>query len=213
MIKVIHVLLNEISYVLGVTAYVFVFARISTEYFASYNIVTSIEKMLIVWFFGISSACSVIIGTQIGKKDFKNAYRFGKIYIIFSCFSGIFLGVVLYYNIDFIISFYKVSDKVILGASKILVIVSVILFIRFFNLLVYVGIFRGGADTKFSLITNGLASWLVAVPASFIGAFIFKCSIEWIYALIILEEIFNFIFGVYRFFSKKWMNNIVENIK
>jgi len=208
--KVSHILLNEVSWIMGVTAYTFVYARISTDYLASINIVNSIVEMFAAWFFGLSSASSVIIGNQVGKNNFKTAYKYATAYIIFSCITGTILGLLLYFNIDFVLSFYKVSETVLAGSRKILIITSIVLFMKFFNMLAYAGVFRGGADTKFSLITNGIASWGIGVPAGFIGGFILKVPIEWIYALMALEEVFNFVVGGFRFLSKKWINNVVE---
>lgn len=206
--KIIPVLCTEVIWVLGISMYTMIFAKISTDYIASYNIVTSIQRLMSMWTFGIANACAILVGNQIGTNDSEGAFKIAKNCIIISLVIAGFFSVLLYYNIDFALSFFNISSDIYHNCKKMLIICSILMFTKFFNFVAYIGIIRGSGDTKFTFIINTIAIWGVAIPASTIGGFFFKLSVEWIYILVLLEEIFNFIFGIYRFLSKKWLQKI-----
>ena len=66
---VLPVVINEILWSMGITAYSVVYARISTDSIAAMNIVASIDQMALVLFNGIGHACAVLVGNRIGAGD------------------------------------------------------------------------------------------------------------------------------------------------
>ena len=54
---------------------------------------------------------------------------------------------------------------------------------------IFIGILRSGGDTRFCLITETMAVWLVGVPAAFIGANVFHLPVYYVYLLAFLEEV------------------------
>ena len=72
---------------------------------------------------------------------------------------------------------------------------------------------RSGGDTVFSLILDGFVIWLVGVPLAALGAFVFNLPIQWVYLLVLSEELTKFIFGLWRYFSKKWINNLTSVVE
>ena len=50
--------------------------------------------------------------------------------------------------------------------------------------------------------------WLVGVPLAYLGAFVFKLPVYWVYLMIVAEEFIKFVIAMQRFFSKKWINDV-----
>lgn len=76
-----------------------------------------------------------------------------------------------------------------------------------------VGIFRGGGDTKFSMLLDAGAVWFVGVPLAFLGALVFKFPIYYVTMLVYMEDVVKFTIGLPRVVSKKWVNNVVDDIQ
>lgn len=77
-------------------------------------------------------------------------------------------------------------------------------FIRVFDIILIVGILRGGGDAKRALLIEGFTTWFIGVPLTILGAFIFKLPIYMVYALALLEEIAKGILGIIRLKSGRW---------
>ena len=43
-------------------------------------------------------------------------------------------------------------------------------------MILFIGIFRSGGDTRFALLLDGVIIWVVGVPLAFAGAFLFHLA-------------------------------------
>ena len=107
---------------------------------------------------------------------------------------------------------FNVSSLVRNYAQIILLIVSGIFFVRVFDIILIVGILRGGGDARQALLIEGFTMWFIGVPLTIIGAFVFKLPIYMVYALAICEEIVKGILGIIRLKSGRWINNVTHNM-
>ena len=74
------------------------------------------------------------------------------------------------------------------------------------------GVLRAGGDTRFCLIIDGFIIWLVGVPATLIGAFVFHLPVYWVYLLAMTDEITKCIVGMPRLVSRKWIHNLAQTV-
>jgi Na+-driven multidrug efflux pump len=94
----------------------------------------------------------------------------------------------------------------------VLTILGLLLWLRVSNVILFIGIFRSGGDTRFALILDGVIIWVVGVPLAFAGAFLFHLPVYWVYLLVMSEEITKWLLGIYRFFSRKWIHNLAQTV-
>lgn len=209
---IMSVVLNEACWGFGFVAYSVVYGRIGTQAIAAVQICNTIQNIFLVVIFGMASASAVMIGNCIGageeEKARDNAYRFTALGVVV----GLFIAAMLALAAPLIVSFFNVSGAVARAAVIMLYITAGSLIVRVFNILMIVGILRGGGDTKFSLLTEAFTMWFIGVTAAVIGAFVLRLPVYWVYALVILEEIAKFAIVLYRLVSNKWIKNIVHNI-
>jgi len=123
------------------------------------------------------------------------------------------IGVLLFFFAGNIFQLYKVSPEVVANAKAILTVMSLAMWIRASNHVIIIGILRSGGDTKFSLILDGMVIWLVGVPATAIGAFVLHLPIHLVYALTLSEEIVKASVGLWRYFSKRWINDLTNRVE
>ncbi|MCX7749510.1 MAG: MATE family efflux transporter [Clostridia bacterium] len=209
---IMPVVLNESLWATGVVLYSVVFARMGTEVVAAVNIAMSVERLASVFFFGVGHACSVMLGNQLGAGNENKSFEYAKRFNIIGPVLGIITGVLLLLFSGHILGVFEVPIDVKVMAGDVLMIISFAMAVKAFNMVMIIGILRSGGDTKFSLIMDLVGTWFIGVPLAFIGGLIWRLPLEWVYCLIIAEEIFKFILGIRRFVTKKWVNNLVKHL-
>lgn len=204
------VILNEIIWVLGITIYNMVYARIGTQSIAAYNISSSLDGLAFTLFIGLSHACAIIVGNQIGANNIQQAVQDAKhsiqLAITLACIVG-FLEVILGRLALYV---YQISPTAHEIAIKLLIISGFTLLLRASNMTIYIGIIRSGGDTKFGLLTELGTIWLIGVPLALLGAFVFHLGAPIVAILVAVEEAVKLLIGRHRFRSRKWINNLVS---
>ncbi|MGM0507677.1 MAG: MATE family efflux transporter [Fusobacteriota bacterium] len=206
------IMVHELFWALGITTYNIVYARIGTASLAAINIEGSIERIAFVLFIGIGNAAGIMIGNEIGKGNKERAFDYAKKSIIIGPFLSIFISTMLIFSSGYILKIYDVSEQVYNYSRILLIIFSIYMPFKVFNMTNIVGILRSGGDTKYGLFLELGGIWLIGVPLALITGLVLDLSIYYVYIFANLEEIFKMIFGLKRLISKKWLNNLVENV-
>jgi putative MATE family efflux protein len=204
------VILNEIFWSLGITAVNVVFARISTEALASFSISDTIIKLFVVFFFGTSSACAVMVGNRIGAGEENKARYYAHSYALLGPVLGLLVGIILLPLTGPLPQLFKISSDARQGVTTILRVFAFLLPFKIFNWHMIVGILRSGGDTRFSLYVEAGGIWFIAVPAAAFTGLVLHWPLSMIYLALSMEEIFKFIFGLNRLISGKWLKNVIE---
>ncbi|MBI5935653.1 MAG: MATE family efflux transporter [Chloroflexi bacterium] len=206
------VILNELFWSLGITAYAAIYGRMGTDALAAVNIISSVEQVAFVIFIGISNATSVLVGNRIGAGDEEEAYVYAGRSLGIGVVGGLLMGLLLQVFKWPILSLYNVSPEVIQNASLVMNVASLFLWVRVNNMTIVVGILRAGGDTKFSLFVDGIIIWIVGVPLSALGAFAFHLPVYWVAVCVLSEEVTKWFFGMSRYRSRKWINNLAHTM-
>ena len=80
--------------------------------------------------------------------------------------------------------------------------------LKTFNLIMIVGILRSGGDTLFCMIMELSCLWGVGLTLGFLGAFVFKLDVLYVFLLFETEQVMKVIIGLFRYRQKKWVRNI-----
>ena len=209
---VFPVIMNEVLWSLGITAYTIVYARIGTPSIAAMNIVANVDNLALVPFFGLSSAIAIISGHKIGSGNKAEAYQdAGRTMGITAVFAILVSGVILLIKGP-IISLYKITPDVSLYADRALIIMAIWLIVRSQNMVLIVGTLRSGGDTRYSLFLDGMIIWILGVPMAILGGFILHLPVYWVYLMVMSEELTKFILGLQRYFSHKWIHDLAQTV-
>jgi putative MATE family efflux protein len=206
--RVLPVALNEVLWSLGITTYNIIYARIGTEAIAAMNIAATIDGMAIVFFIGIGNACAILVGNVIGAGEEEKAYRYALRSLGLGVVGGVFIGLLLILMSGGLLELYKVSPIVIDYTRRVLTIIGLGLWLRVANLIMFVGIFRSGGDTRFAFFLDAGTIWIVGVPLAYLGAFIFQLPVYLVYLMVLTDELTKMVIGLFRLFSKKWIHNL-----
>jgi putative MATE family efflux protein len=209
---VFPVILNEILWSLAITMYSIVYARIGTSSIAAMNIVGTVDNLASVPFMGLSSALAIICGHKIGSGEKTEAHRdVGRTLGLTLLFAALVSGIVFALK-GSVISLYKITPDVALYTDRALIILAVWIFIRSINMILVIGMLRGGGDTRYSLFLDGIIIWILGVPMAVLGGLILHLPVYWVYLMVMTEELTKCILGLRRYFSRKWIHDLTETV-
>lgn len=209
---VMPVVANEFLWSMGITTYSAIYAHIGTNAIAAINIVATVDQLAFVVFFGIGSATAILVGNLIGQGETEKAYRYAGRSLGLQIVGAVLMGLLVYFFAWNFLQFFKVAPEVIADARKILAVLAIGMSVRSANHVIIIGILRSGGDTRFSLVLDGFIIWLVGVPVTAAGAFLFHLPVHLVYALTLSEEITKFSLGLGRYFSRKWINDLTQKV-
>ncbi|MGF7059320.1 MATE family efflux transporter [Brassicibacter mesophilus] len=209
---IIPVVLNEMCWGLGAVVYSIAYGRIGTQAMAAVQICNTVQNLYMVLVFGMASAAAVMIGNQVGAGDEDTGKRYANKFSVLGCVVGVFLAGLIALSAKPVLTLFNVSETVLHDSLMILYITALIMIVRVFNIILIVGILRGGGDARYSLKLEAFTMWGIGVPLSFIGAFWIKLPIYGVVALVTAEEIVKCIFGIVRLKSNAWMRRVIHNM-
>lgn len=207
------VLINELFWSLGTVVYMWSIGQINSDAVASYQIAGSIFRFYEVIFIGFASAAGVLIGNSIGAGDESYAKLAARHITKLSFIFSVFMSILLYIVSPFVLKNYNVPVEVLHSAQLIFNVYCIYGIARMFNLMMIVGVLRGGGDTKYAMVLEMSTVWLVGVPLAVLGAVVLKYSVVIVVAMLLIEEVVKTIIGLVRLRSDKWLHNIIGHIE
>ncbi len=206
------VIINEAMWSLGMVMYSIAYATLGKEATAAVQISVTIQNIFMVFAFGLAGACATMIGNKIGEGNEEEGIRYAKKFAIIGVVLGIALAVLLFFSAPFILKLFSADKALFETSKKILRTLSFFIPFKLFTALVIVGIFRGGGDTKYSMLLEIGCVWFVGVPLAFISALVFKFPVYYVVAFAYSEEIVKSFLCIPRIVSKKWIRNVVDDV-
>lgn len=206
------VVVNESMWAIGNVMYTIAIAKISADAVASYQVGVSVYRFYEVVFIGLASACQVMIGNAIGAGEEPYAKKIAKQFVVINQIAALLIVGLLIVTAKWSVHWFGLPQVVTLSAIKLVKVYGIFSFFKCFNLLMIVGVLRGGGDTQFAMKTELSAVWLIGVPAAFIGATVFHWPVEWTVALMMLEEVVKSIFCFIRYLGNKWCHNVINDL-
>ncbi len=199
------VLANESLWSLAVTAYQAIYGRVGTLQAAAAQIVVSMEQLVLMAFFGISSGAAILIGNSIGAGKIDQAQAHGIQVIRFAVVGAMLGSLVLAIVGLWVLPAFGQPETVLGFAKQILLVLSIFLCMKIGNALMIAGVFRAGGDTKFCLFLEGGLLWGFGIPLTALVGLVLKLDVWAICLSISLEELLKFGFAWKRLVSGKWI--------
>lgn len=214
------VVINETLWGLGTALYPTIMGHMenSKEILAAFTIAGNIEKICTVAVFAIAATAAIIIGREIGKGNKEKVYSMGSALCTVAFLLGLATGTIMIGMVYFVIQPYVypifgLSEMACAIATMMQVVTFSFLAPRAFNSTNIVGVLRGGGDVRAATLIDVLPLWVVALPMAAICGLVLKVDIFWVYLALSVENIVKFFLGVWRFRSKKWINDVTRRIE
>ena len=207
---ILPVMLNEILWSTGISAYNLIYGRIGTEAVAAVSIAASIENLAFVPFVALANVAAIMIGHLIGAGEERQALAYGKRFLQLNIVVGVLMGCTILISADAILQFYNIDPTTLQFARNVLTVMAFALWIKVSNMMLIVGLLRAGGDARVSAVIDVSPLWMVGLPLAAAGAFIFGLPVYWVYLLTITDEACKLILALWRVVSKRWINNLTQ---
>lgn len=202
------ILANEFLWSVGENVYAAIYGNLGTDQCAAMTLTYSIQGLLIGALSGLAQAAGIIIGKELGKKEYDSAYHKSQKLIWYGFMGSVLLAVFLIFMKGFYVDIFNVEAAVKETARQILIIFAVISPIKVLNMILAGGILRSGGDTKIVMYIDIIGTWGIGVPLGLLAAFVLKLPIPYVYFMLSLEELVRLIIALAIFMRKKWMKSI-----
>lgn len=202
-------LINFTLWSMGSLSYHLIAGRLGTTPLAVMSLLSPIESMYHSFFFGVTNACSIMIGQRLGRGQFAEARALAKSFMLFAPLSSFGLGLVLLAISPFVLPLLGNLDAETLHQTQLAFVVMCLGFwVKVFNMVSIQGILRSGGDTKFCLYLDMSALWLIGLPLTLAAAFWWQLPFIWVYAMILAEEGAKALGNIWRVRQQKWVRNL-----
>ena len=149
------------------------------------------------------------MGQKLGEGKPDLAYVMSKKIIVAGLIIGLLLGGGVILAGDSILGLFDFTPEGAAYAKKILIVYGAALWLALYNAMHITGTLRGGGDTRFAMFTETGTVWLIGVPLAFITSLYLHWPIYIAVLAVKSEEVVKAIILTKRYFSKKWLKNVI----
>ncbi len=195
-----------------------ILGNISDDAMAANAAASTFYQYLKVVITALSNVSASLIGNAIGgvsaraasgkPKNFSPVREQARTLAVIDILAGVVLGVILFVLRKPILSMYQLSDTALKLSDHILLILSVVMVGMSYQMPVSNGILQAGGDIRFIMTLNLISVWLIVMPLSFLGAFVWKWPVELVVIAIQSDQIFKCLPVFLRFHGYKWIREL-----
>lgn len=208
----IPVMINETMWSLGMATYNAAYGRMGVTEFAAIQASNTVNTIFIYAIFSLGDALLILVGQRLGRGEMEYAFALAKRLLRLGIYVGIISGGLLILSSQLILKLFNFTPQGQHYALIIVVIYGVFMPLKVYNGLNIVGTFRCGGDTHFAMCLEVGAVWLIGVPMVFWGALYLHLPIYIVVLMAQSEELVKNAICIKRFYSKKWVKNLVHDI-
>lgn len=204
----VPILVCEFVWSLGENVYAAIYGHIGTDACAAMTMTGCVQGLVIGALSGVSQAAGIMIGKQLGNKDYANAYKDSKRFMLCGVVGSVILALGLLLLAPLYVRIYQVEPQVQRFAWQILIAFAVISPVKVQNMILGGGIIRSGGKTKYVMAIDLIGTWMFGVPLGLLAAFVWKLPIPWVYFVLSLEEIVRLLLSLLLFRKRSWMEQL-----
>ena len=206
------VFLNELIWSLGISIQSAVLGHIdyaAGDPVAANSISGMVQQLSTVIIFGAANSAAVIVGKSIGAGHIERAKDESFTFMLLSIALGLFAcGVILVLRAP-VISFYTVPEETKALASELMTVIAVVTIFVSIGSTGIVGILRSGGDTRFCLLLEMTALWLVAIPLA-LGASALTLPVAIVLVCMKIDEPIKSVVFLMRMRTDKWIRTLTR---
>ncbi len=204
------VLGNEILWSTGNTFVMMIIGRMGREFVAANSIAGVLFQLGGIAVFGLSNASSTIIGNTIGAGDYEDARLRGNALMALSAIAGV-VGALFMLVLRYpLIEVYNLSELAREYSYTLTFMVALMHTFNTVQMVIMMGILRGGGDTKFVMIYDVIFVWLICIPLGAVVGLWLSWPIALVYLVLKIDGVLKCIVSVPRVLKGKWVIDITQ---
>lgn len=204
----IAVCINDTLWGIGYSLHALTYGRMGESAAAAFSVVSIFSDIEIVGLLGLSTACAVILGNELGANNLKKAEKYSRYYMVLGFMIGIVICIITLAVAAPVASVYNFGPQAMEMTISTLMILAISLLWRADNNITIVGILRAGGDTKACALIDLLPMWLVSVPAVMITGLWLHWPLWAVYLIQQSDEFIKLFASLARIRTGKWLRNL-----
>ncbi|MGR5236040.1 MATE family efflux transporter [Vibrio alfacsensis] len=196
----------------GLLVYNVIYGQLGVTELATIAFLSPIEGVLISTFMGFAVAASVMLGNDIGARQYDRAEKTAWWYVLTSSLLAIGLFLLVWICSPLILhlmEFTPLSDKQM--ALNVCLVMALGMILRVFNMVGIGGVLKSGADIRYSIFIDTFGQWAVGIPLTYYTGVVLGLPLHWVLMPLLVEELVKGVLTTQRIQSKRWINNMVED--
>lgn len=185
-----------------------ILGRLSTDAMAANSVSTTVFQYLKVVTVSEASSTAVVMGRTVGSgvTEPRRLKPYVRTLQAIFLLLGLTMGGSLLLLRRPLLSMYALTPDALLLAGQLIMLMSFIYVGMAYQMPVASGIIRGSGDTRFSMYTNLISTWVIVMPLSFAAAFWWKLPVFWVVFLLNSDQLFKCVPVAVWANSYKWVH-------
>lgn len=203
------ILFCEFFWGLGENVYASVYGHMGTVSAASYSLTGPVQSLMIGALTGLSQASGILIGKELGRKDYDSAYSHSRAIIKWGIVMSAVLSLLIIIFRGSYLKLYSVEKEVYVLSQYLLLVYAFYAPVKVSNMIIG-GIIRSGGRTDLSMYVDLIGTWGIGVPLALISSRLLNFPIYLVYASLSFEEVVRVVIVSRIFVKKTWMESIAD---
>lgn len=173
-------MIASIAFAVGTPIQSALLGKMSTDAIAANSVTTTFYQYVKVIAQAFTAAAGVTIGITIGKGNLKEVRAGARTIEVICLGLGAVLALILFLIRGPLLSLYTLTPEAMELSNRLLLIMCVVMMGMSYEVPIMFGVIRNGGDTVFTSQMNVLFMWVLAIPLSFLGLYVWHLGPEWI---------------------------------
>lgn len=210
--RALPVLLNELFWSLSIIGINMVFGRMGTDNYAALTVERTLEGLVFVFFVGICNACNILVGKSVGAGRIEQGKSYAARFFVLTPLLGVVTGGIIALLRVPLIGLFDLSLTAAQTAKTLLLIFAVDSIVRYIPYVEVVGIFRGGGETRFGLLTDVVSQYVFILPAVILCGLVWKLPfITTFVVMLLVDDVSKLVITIPFYRSMRWVKPIAQS--
>ena len=201
-------MLNELFWVVGMTALTQSYSVRGLDVVAGLNIANTITNLFNIIFIQLGSCIAIIVGQYLGAGDLKKAKDADNKMIFFSVAVCFVVAMIQLATGKYFPRIYNTSDEIKALATSFLVVSALVMTLCSFSHCSYFTL-RSGGKTIVTFLFDSVFTWVIVVPTAFVLSRYSSLDIVTVYFIVSFTEIIKVVIGYKMIKSDVWLVTMV----
>ena len=190
-----------------------IFGHLSEDAMAASSISGTLFQYFKMVPISAASAACVIMAKTVGSGERDKLRPYVHTFqLIFFCI-GLVMGLLLFSVRGLFLSFYSITEGARTYAMQMLLVQSIVTVGMAYQMPCQLGIIRGGGDTRYSMISDLIYSWIVVVPLGLLTAFVFNAPVWAVTLALNCDQLLKCVTVSIKTNSYTWVKTLTEKTK
>lgn len=192
-----------------------IIGQLGGVFMAANSIANSMANLGTLFTFGLAGGAAVVVGKAVGKGEYETAKEYSKtIQIMFLVIGILMSGIVFLFRGPFVSIYGSTANPDVYKLSlQLITIVAVTMIGTGYHASCFVGINRGGGDSRFVAVVDMICGWLIVLPLTLLAAFVWNWSLPLVFLATRIDQCFKWVIAYLRLRGDKWIHNVTRELK